>query len=131
MKPLFDPFKKINTGGSWTPSAGTHAASSTPLCFPSIFAGTWRNFHRNVSNNFHSLIGFLRLNWNIISLCSFSQILSFVTYGVFMIATCDSIFTTQTNHHCLLSKRTLDKQLLFCNGRRHSSFWFPHIFGEH
>ena len=66
-----------------------------------------------------------------LSLCSFSQILSFVTYGVFMIATCDSIFTTQTNHHCLLSKRTLDKQLLFCNGRRHSSFWFPHIFGEH
>ena len=90
------------------PLIGIHVPSAVPLYLPSFFAITWWNFHSTISpwtilasvnsmrtnqrrkvifNNFPSLIGFHRVNWNdmlTLLVLWFSETLKFFNYRIFI-----------------------------------------------
>ena len=81
----------------------------------------------NVSNNFHSFIGFLQVSWNsMITILVFwlSQAFKFCTYGILIIVRM-TISSTQfdfcnakKSHFWFLCKQTQEKQSMFCYSQK-------------
>lgn len=107
-----------------------------PMFIINLSKITWGTFHtkhqsincfsqsiRNVSNNFHFLIGFLRVNWNdMFTALVFwhSQRSKFYAYGILIIVTVMvsnprlEFRNSETSHRCSVWKNTKDKRFLFC-----------------
>ena len=92
---------------------------------------------RNVSDNFHFLIGFLRINWNdmfIVLVFWLSQKYKFFAYGILIIVTVMSFNSqldfcnSEKSHLCFLFKKKWDNQSLFCYTRRHSSVSISNVY---
>ena len=128
--------QNINTGNPNSIIRNPCSLWYNPMFIINLSKITWVAFHpkhqsinyfsqsiRNISNNFHFLIGFLRVNWNdMFTALVFwhSQRSKFYAYRILIIVTVMvsnprlEFRNSETSHRCSLWKKTKDKRFLFC-----------------
>ena len=86
-----------------------------------------------MSNNFHSLIGVLWVNWN--GICV-EVVSAFLKHSLLITVTNIALnpwlnfYSSDTSHLCFLLKKTWVKRSLFCYVRSYSGVWISNDFSK-